>query len=232
VSISRLARASVSDAEQKQKERAFVPALSRFGALYDPVVALTCREAEFRPRIIEQLGLRPGLRVLDLGCGTGTLAVAIAKAAPGVSVVAVDADPKALKRARRKAEEAGVFIEWVRAFADETGLPRESFDRVVSTLFFHHLSPEDKWKTLEQARCLLRRRGELHILDWGRPSNLLHRLGFLGIQLVDGFENTQDHVEGNLMDLVRTAGFTDVESAGSLDTVWGTLEFIKAVRAD
>jgi ubiquinone/menaquinone biosynthesis C-methylase UbiE len=222
----------VSDEARKQKERAFVPALSRFGALYDPVVALTCRESVFRPRLIEQLGLRPGLRVLDLGCGTGTLAVAIATSAPGVSVVAVDADENALKRARRKAEEAKVFIEWVRACADETGLPRESFDRVVSTLFFHHLAPEDKWRTLEQVRCLLRRRGELHILDWGKPSNVLHRVGFLGIQLVDGFENTQDHVAGNLMDLVRTAGFTDVEKTGSLDTVWGTLDFIRAVRAD
>lgn len=222
----------MSDQDEKQRERAFVPALSRFGALYDPVVALTCREGIFRPRIIEQLNLRPGLRVLDLGCGTGTLAVAIAKAEPGVSVVAVDADESALRRARRKAEEAGVFIEWVRAFADETGLPRESFDRVVSTLFFHHLSPEDKWKTLEQARCLLKMGGELHILDWGRPTTVLHRLGFLGIQLVDGFENTQDHVAGNLTSLVRTAGFSDVESLGSLDTMWGTLDFIKAVRAE
>jgi SAM-dependent methyltransferase len=206
----------VSDQDEKQRERAFVPALSRFGALYDPVVALTCREGIFRPRIIEQLNLRPGLRVLDLG----------------VSVVAVDADESALRRARRKAEEAGVFIEWVRAFADETGLPCESFDRVVSTLFFHHLSPEDKWKTLEQARCLLKMGGELHILDWGRPTTVLHRLGFLGIQLVDGFENTQDHVAGNLTSLVRTAGFSDVESLGSLDTMWGTLDFIKAVRAE
>lgn len=222
----------MSDEEQKQKERAFVPALSRLGALYDPVVALTCKESVFRPRIIEQLALRPGLRVLDLGCGTGTLAVAIATAEPGVSVVAVDADETALKRARRKAEEAGVFIEWVRAFADETGLPPASFDRVVSTLFFHHLSPEDKWKTLEQARTLLRKRGELHILDWGRPSSVLHRVGFLGIQLFDGFENTQDHVAGNLSGLVRAAGFAEVESAGSLDTVWGTLEFLRAVRAD
>lgn len=209
-----------------------MPALSRFGALYDPVIALTCREGEFRPKVIEQMALRPGLRVLDLGCGTGTLAVAIAKAEPAASVVAVDADEKALRRARRKAEEAGVFIEWIRAFADETGLAPASFDRVVSTLFFHHLSPEDKWETLEQARRLLRPRGELHILDWGKPRTPLHRLGFLGIQLVDGFENTQDHVEGNLMGLVRAAGFTDVETTGSLDTVWGTLEFIRAVRAD
>src|SRR5690606_24242329 len=101
---SGLAGGPVSDEEQKQKERAFVPALSRFGALYDPVVALTCKESVFRPKIIEQLALRPGLRVLDLGCGTGTLAVAIATAQPGVSVVAVDADEKALRRARRKAE--------------------------------------------------------------------------------------------------------------------------------
>jgi SAM-dependent methyltransferase len=221
----------VSDEERKERERAFVPALSRFGGLYDPVVALTCREGVFRPRIIEQLGLRPGLRVLDLGCGTGTLAVAIATAAPAASVVAVDADEHALKRARRKAEDAGVFIEWVRAFADETGLPPRSFDRVVSTLFFHHLSPEDKWQTLEQARCLLRERGEIHIVDWGRPSTVLHRVGFLGIQLVDGFENTQDHVAGNLVGLVRAAGFADVEKTGSLDTIWGTLDFIKAVRA-
>ena len=51
-----------------------IRALTRF---YDPVVALTTREREFKQRLIDQLGPAPGQRILDLGCGTGTLALLV-----------------------------------------------------------------------------------------------------------------------------------------------------------
>jgi len=54
-----------------------------------------------------------------------------------------------------------------------------SFDRVVSSLVFHHLTSENKRRTLVKVRELLRPGGELHIADWGRPHNALMRVAAL-----------------------------------------------------
>ena len=73
----------------------FVPALGRFGTrFYDPVVRLTTREQRFKDRLLELADLRPGHRALDLGCGTGTLAIEARRRQPGASVHGLDADPR------------------------------------------------------------------------------------------------------------------------------------------
>jgi SAM-dependent methyltransferase len=83
----------------------YIPAL-RFRwltAVYDPVVALTTRERTFKHRLLSQAQIEPGMRVLDLGCGTGTLAVWLKQRTPAAEVVGLDADPAVLALARRKA---------------------------------------------------------------------------------------------------------------------------------
>ena len=80
-----------------------------------------------------------GLRILDLGCGTGTLTVALARRAPsGSSVTGLDGDSDVLERARAKAQADDVEVELVRGLADSLPFPEGSFDRVVSSLVFHH----------------------------------------------------------------------------------------------
>src|SRR5947208_11381763 len=79
----------------------YVPAAGRdwLTALYDPVVRVTTRERSFKQRLIEQAALRPGMDVLDLGCGTGTLAVWAKQPTPEANIVGVAGDPKVLERA-------------------------------------------------------------------------------------------------------------------------------------
>jgi SAM-dependent methyltransferase len=79
--------------------------------LYDPLVRATTRESEFESRFLDQAALEPDQRVLDLGCGTGTLAIEAKRGRPRAAIVGLDGDPEMLERGRRKADDAGAEIE-------------------------------------------------------------------------------------------------------------------------
>lgn len=200
--------------------------------LYDPLVALTCRDAVVKRRLVEVADLRPGQRVLDLGCGTGTLALRVKEACPGAEVTGFDADPRMLRAAAAKAKRRGLPVSLDRGFAQSLPYPNGAFDRVVSSLFFHHLSPEAKAAALREAHRVLSPGGELHFADWGRPAGPLMRLLFLGIRLLDGFPNTAAHARGELPDLVSAAGFANVRAGERFRTLFGTMQLISAVRSD
>ncbi len=209
----------------------YIPAL-RFRVLtrfYDHLVAATLKEDKLRRMLLEQAAVRPGHRVLDLGCGTGTFAVMLKRAVPLAEVVGLDLDPEALAIAERKARDAGVEIALRAGPATDPPFPDATFDRITSTFMFHHLSRADKLRTLERARSLLRGGGELHVADWGAPQNLVMRLAFLGVQLLDGFETTADSVEGILPSLIQQAGFSRVSETRREMTVFGTLSLYRAL---
>ena len=187
----------------------YIPAL-RFRALtrfYDPVLAAVLRERTWKSRLVDQVALRPGMRALDLGCGTATLTVLLARSCPDAVVVGVDADSDALGRAREKAAAAGAAVEFVVGRAEAPPFSSGSFDRVVSSLLFHHLTTDGKRRALAAARDVLRAHGELHVADWGQPHDRLMRLAFLPVQLLDGFATTAANVRGDLPRLIAEAGF-------------------------
>lgn len=204
-----------------------VPALTRF---YDPVVALTTRESAFKRHLIEQASPAPGDRILDLGCGTGTLALLIKQTEPEAELFGLDADPEMLARARAKAEESGVAIQFADGLSNELPYEDASFDQVVSTLFFHHLKLGVKEQTAAEISRVLRPGGELHVADWGRPSDpLMHGLS-TSIRLLDGFEPTRDNLSGALPAIFGQAGLVGAEQTGQLRTVFGTMAFYRAER--
>src|SRR5262245_8666218 len=102
--------------------RTFIPAAGRDWALplYDPLVKLLGGDRA-RRALLDQAAIQTGHRVLDIGCGTGELIILIKSLHPGVDVVGLDPDPKALIRAKRKAERAAVIIQFDQGFSD--GLP-------------------------------------------------------------------------------------------------------------
>lgn len=211
----------------------YVPAAGRqaFTRLYDPVVALTVRERAFRGRLLEQVleGLPAfGGRVVDIGSGTGSFAIAVAAATPDAEVIGIDGDPDVLALARAKPGAAGVT--WEQGLATSLPLPDAGADRVVMSLLLHHLAPTAKREALAEAVRVLRPGGRLQIADWGRPHDPLMRAVFVVLQLVDGFEGTRDHAAGRLPHLVADAGFTDITRRDRLRTVWGSLELLSAVK--
>jgi ubiquinone/menaquinone biosynthesis C-methylase UbiE len=220
-------RRAVADRRQQ-----FVPAL-RFDALtrvYDPVVAITSREGAFKRRLLQHARIKNGESVLDLACGTGTLAIEIKKANPQAKVSALDGDRAILQRARAKAKEAGVKIEFQDGLSNELPYGGRSFDVVVSTLFFHHLTDEAKADTAEEIRRVLRLGGRILIADWGRPQDPLMRLFFLNVQILDGFANTASNVAGRLPEFLRDAGLKRVSVVDRMRTPLGTIEIVSGIR--
>jgi SAM-dependent methyltransferase len=104
----------------------------------------------------------------------------------------------------------------------------ESFDRVVSSLFFHHLTRENKLKTLREVWRVLKRGGGLHIADWGLPANFLMQIASRGIELLDGAETTSDNFKGLLPKLTAEAGFESVAEINYYNTLFGTIRLLES----
>jgi ubiquinone/menaquinone biosynthesis C-methylase UbiE len=213
----------------------YVPAAGRrvFSSVYDPVVALTMRECAFRGAVLDAALAPPApSTVIDIGCGTGSLAIALARRAPQLRVVGVDGDPDMLARAWAKLAAGGddATVEWVDGRAER--LPREdaSADVAVLTLVLHHLAPAGKNVALSEARRVLRPGGRLVVADWGRPRDALTSVGFLALQLLDGFATTAEHRAGRLAQRIEHAGFDDLRRLQRWRTVWGSLELIIAAK--
>jgi ubiquinone/menaquinone biosynthesis C-methylase UbiE len=210
----------------------YLPAL-RYRALtslFDPVVRLT-REREFKDRLLDQADARSGQRILVIGCGTGTLALLVKARVPEAEVVGLDADPEILERARAKAAGAASEVQFDRGLATELPYEAESFDLVLSTLFFHHLTGVDKRRTAGEIVRILRPGGELHVADWGRPADPLMWIAFSGaVRLFDGLERTRDNAAGALPEIFEQGGLERATETDRLRTAFGTLSLYRAER--
>jgi len=164
--------------------RHFIPAAGADWLLpfYDPFTRLLGARSAQR-QLIAQARLAPGQRVLDLGCGTGALSLVAKRAEPGIELVALDPDPKALARARRKAARAGAALAFESGFGDALPFPDASFDRAISSFVLHHLESAAKPAVLRELRRVLRAGGSLHVLDFaGANRELLQQLREAGLR--------------------------------------------------
>ena len=213
------------------KNQEYIAAL-RFDSLtflYDPVVRLTTRERTFKSQLVKQVNGRPDERILDVGCGTATLSIALKKSFPQSVVHGLDGDENILSIALRKIRRENVEVFLDRAFSDALPFKDGYFHTVVSSLFFHHLTPETKRKTLAEIFRVLRPGGFLHVADWGKPSNLVMRVASLPVEWLDG-ETTKDSYGGKLPALIELAGFTEVVETATFNTLFGTLRLHKAKK--
>jgi len=215
-----------------KKQSQFIPALRYdwLTKLYDPFIRLTMRETAFKRRLVELAHLQTGHRVLDLGCGTGTLALLIQKTHAGTEVFAVDGDLKVLKIAQGKAVGADSQLLLNAGLVFELPYAGGRFDRIFSTLLFHHLTQKAKQRTLLEALRILKPGGQLCVADWGKPANRLMRILFFLVQLLDGFSTTTDNVKGRVPELIREAGFAEVREVNHFNTPFSTLRLTIAVK--
>jgi ubiquinone/menaquinone biosynthesis C-methylase UbiE len=214
---------------KRQGTRAFIPAAGHawLTPLYDPLQRWLMREPTIKGRLVEQAGIENRQRVLDLGCGTGTLALQIKRHYPGALVVGLDVDLRVLALARAKVLRAGVLIALTRGSATDLPYPEGAFDRVVSSLVLHHLTTEDKRRALAEAYRVLRPGGELHIADFGRPHNAYTSAVSL---LVRHFEQAAANVAGALPDMMRAAGFEQVRAPMHYTTTFGSVSLYQGCK--
>lgn len=208
----------------------FIPALKfkKLTGLYDKVLNLTMPEKIFKNALIEQARIKPEDHVLDFGCGTLTLAMMIKQKYPTAYITGVDVDKKILAIAENKRIQAGLTIRLDLYDGRYLPYPNETFDRVVSSLVFHHLTTIQKKQAINEIFRVLKPDGEIHIADWGKPSNLLMDILFFFVRLLDGFENTSVNRKGELIHYFMGHGFKYTFESKKYDTLFGTLRLLKA----
>jgi ubiquinone/menaquinone biosynthesis C-methylase UbiE len=207
-------------------ERTYLPAAGRHWSLlfYDPMVKLLGGD-EARAALLDQAALRPGLHVLDIGCGTGTLAVQIKTRHPDVEVVGMDPDPAALARARRKGQRAGLSIRLDRGFADELPYADRSFDRVFSSFMLHHLQGSEKEATLREVCRVLKPGAPFHMLDFAHshsaPSRGVSRWIHSGHRL-------KDNSDEQILELMSRAGLSEPRRIADRTLLVGHIAYYQA----
>ncbi len=191
------------------RERGFLPGMRHAWLLpfYDPLTRLAGIGAVHR-RLLEQAGLRPGQRVLEIGCGTGNLLLAAKRAQPTAVVIGLDPDLTALARAHRKARRRGLTVQLDRGHADELPYADDSVDVVLSAFMLHHVPAGEREAAVREVRRVLRPGGALHLVDVGGDDGTAdgrghrHRLA-------------REHAVSDVPDLLRRAGFAEVVETGS-----------------
>jgi ubiquinone/menaquinone biosynthesis C-methylase UbiE len=214
-------------------ENAFTPALGRFAPtrFYDHMVALT-RERLWRALAAMYVAPRPDDVIVDVGCGTGSLALLLARVEPRARIVGLDPDPDVLAVARRKAHAADAAVRWRVGMGDALVklLGAGSVNTVVSSLVLHQCPVSVKRAVLASMSAVLRPGRKLVIADYGRQRTRLMRLAFRIVQLADGKEDTQPNADGALPGLMSDAGFRDAREAEVVATVTGSISVYVARR--
>ena len=117
-------------------------------AYFAPLEAITTPAAT---RLVQHAGVKPGMKVLDVGCGTGVVAITAAEL--GAQVTAIDLTPQLLERARENSRTAEVEVDWREADAEDLPFGDEQFDVVLSQ-FAHMFAPRPEVATRQMLRVL------------------------------------------------------------------------------
>jgi ubiquinone/menaquinone biosynthesis C-methylase UbiE len=176
---------------------------------YDLMVWLLTlgRERPFRERLVELARLQPGESVLDVGCGTGTLAIAAKRRVGPTGIVhGIDASPEMIARASRKAKKAGVDVTFRTAIVEALPFPDRHLDVVLSTLMLHHLPRPTREQSAREIRRVLKPGGRVLAVDFGMPGR--HHGGIIG-----HLHHRRGHVAlDKVVELLSASGLTVVES--------------------
>jgi ubiquinone/menaquinone biosynthesis C-methylase UbiE len=159
---------------------------------------------ELRQRTANLARLQPGDAVLDVGCGTGTLAMEVAhRVGRAGRVAGIDPGTQQIARARAKAARRHVPIEFQIGVIEQLPFPDQTFDVVFSTLMMHHVPASLKRQGLAEIARVLKPGGRLVIADFKRKQE---RQG-QAARFHAGGSSMQD-----LAALVKDAGFEDLET--------------------
>jgi demethylmenaquinone methyltransferase/2-methoxy-6-polyprenyl-1,4-benzoquinol methylase/phosphoethanolamine N-methyltransferase len=169
-------------------------------------------EKKLREAFVRLARIRPGDKVLDVGCGTGTQAIiASLKSDPSVQVYGIDAAPEMIAKARQKAARAGAKVDFKPGLVEAIDFPAASLDVVMNSFMVHHLPGELKRKAFAEIYRVLKPGGRLLIIDFEPPKGGLTR-AFLTMLLGQGMltiDNSQ------VPPLLQAAGFVSVKSGNA-----------------
>ncbi|GLV56822.1 hypothetical protein KDH_36610 [Dictyobacter sp. S3.2.2.5] len=205
-SFSRHRHDSESEAKAKETKGLILNGGWRYdleGWLHD-TFSFRGKVRELRKRVITLAHLQAGEHVLDIGCGTGTLAMEMARSVgPEGCVIGVDPGTQQIDWARVKAARRNVSVEFQVGVIEQLPFPDQAFDVVFATLMMHHLPQSLKRQGLLEAARVLKSGGRLVIADFTRKQERQGRAA----RFHAGGSNIRD-----LVALVSDAGFEVVET--------------------
>jgi len=196
--------------------------------LYDPIIEGLSfgRERRFREKTLELMHFSPTARILDVGCGTGSLTLLAARQLePPGEAVGIDAAPRMIAIARRKADAAGAAARFEVGVAEALEFADASFDLVVNSMFTHHIDTGLKRSAFAEMYRVLRPGGTLVTADVDRPSTALGALMGWGARYLLLQPELLDNLRGELPALMAEAGFAGVRRRVHL---YGLVSFFTA----
>jgi ubiquinone/menaquinone biosynthesis C-methylase UbiE len=182
---------------------------------YDPITqyVLPPYEPWVRQGLISEIDIQPQ-RLLDLGCGTGSMTIPLKQAFPGTKVTGLDLSPYMLAVAEDRSRYAGVDIEWKHGTATELSqFASGSFDLITAALLFHETPPAITQAILAESYRLLTPGGKILILDGNQST--LRSLEWLNNVFEEPY--IQAYAAGNLDAWLGRAGFDHVRTK---DVFW------------
>lgn len=159
-----------------------------------------------RDTLIDVASPAPGEVMLDVGCGTGTLALAVAARTDGIEISGIDASAEMIAMAQRKAVKADRDVEFRVGLIEEIPVADSSVDLVTSSLMLHHLPSDLKRKGLAEVRRVLKPDGRFVAMDFARESHsrLGHLLSVFG-------RGRGPAIADRLTGMITDAGFTHAD---------------------
>jgi len=212
---------------------AYIPALKYHFVtpIYDWFIRLTMPEMKVKNQLVQQAKLQAGEKILDFGCGTATLTLLIEEQCTNCTVIGLDTDTQILAMAKKKLSQKKSAITLLIYEGKTLPFPDGTFDKVLSSWVFHHLTAPQKIAAFKEINRVLKPKGELHIADWGKAETKLMKFLFFVVQVFDNFYTTNDNVKGKLPQLIQKGGFRQAEVLGNQSTLFGTLSYFKAIKA-